>query len=440
LAAAGALSSSGATLGDRAEDERLRAWARRSVALVAAATVVAALYAIVAMLAPRSFRSAGLVDLHWPVRLGFIAGVCASAIVGAAALYLIGRARRRGDAGEWPSWNVMGSTVVCLLLAVVVMVATAVDALFTSHGASVTARFAQASLAFNGFPIAFAALAVVALIAGGGYHERRDGATAPVTLAAGCIGLIAMVAAGYTVWYVPTIPSSSPGFFEGIGWSARVGTICGALASGTLGVAAAYLTRRVRLIEPVVGAADDRELAPTSEQRQDSSDEQHPTRALRPGTLVVGACLALAALCSAALDITQVVDNGPISVGDRLVQVISLVVFTIGLAFAAAVVTIGLPTGRQGNGLKVAVNATVVAVSLATLGLSGYTISHVLFGRDNRQLSFIAHAGAAARVGYIMNAVAIALIAIGALSLLWRARPAPTYDAEGSIATLEPAP
>jgi hypothetical protein len=396
LAAAVALALTDAR--DRDARNRWSARGRGAVALVAALTVATSAYAIFVMLVGKSIGDAQFVaNTGWAQRLGFAGAALASAVVGAAALSVVVGGRRSvesvaewdGDANGLLPWRVVGPTIVCLLVAALAMVERAAD---TGSIGTIGDRVATASSRFDDFPIAFVAFAVVVLLAAGRRDEARNGKIDAVVTIAGTIGLLAVVAGAYAVWRVATRDPSGLSVGGLPGWWGRAGVISHALASGTVGVAALYLARRLRIAEPAaleVGSSD----APA---------RVAPFRAL-------AAWLAVAALCSAASDVSLIAAfRGPLAIGDVIAEFGPFILLTAGLALAAAIVSATTrpdPTERDATNLAVLV--IVAVVGFAALATSLYTVVYVLVGHDSGSFSsLIAHSPVSQRRGYVTITVA----------------------------------
>lgn len=432
LAAAVALALTDAR--DRDARNRWSARGRGAVALVAALTVATSAYAIFVMLVGKSIGDAQFVaNTGWAQRLGFAGAALASAVVGAAALSVVVGGRRSvesvaewdGDANGLLPWRVLGPTIVCLLVAALAMVERAAD---TGSVGTIGDRVATASLRFDDFPIAFVAFAVVVLVAAGRRDEARNGKIDAVVTIAGTIGLLAVVAGAYAVWRVATRDPSGLSVGGLPGWWGRAGVISHALASGTVGVAALYLARRLRVVEPArveVNAEIHARLAPFR---------------------VLAAWLAVAALCSAASDVSLVATSrGPLAIGDVIAEFGPFILLTAGLALAAAIVSATTrpdPTERDATNL--AVSVIVAVVGFAALATSVYTVVYVLVAHDSGSFSsLIAHSPVSQRRGYVTTALATGFIATAALLLIWRARPSapadePDVDVEVEVDELQP--
>lgn len=453
VAAAVALSLTNEVSGDGAPLRRARRWAAGLLALCAAAVLAAGAYAIAALLAGDAVGAGDFANLDWTSRIGDAGVPIAGAVLGSVGLYVIARGRRRSkraldagddaiadtDAGavESPGRRLLDPVIACLLVATLVLVAVAVTAAFsegssfgmgngldgngvTGSNPSVVNRIRSVTHSFNALPIAFAALAVLVLIATRRQRQPRDGFSEASGTVAAFVGLLAVAAGGYGVWLATTADVLSIGSSE---WWFRAAAIGTSFASGALGGAAVYgKAHRVRS-EP---------------------GESAVTRT-RFDSRLVGLCLAIAALGSEGFVVTSLlVKNGPgYAIGDLLLVFGSYILTAVGLAFAAVIVRAfshresSDPTER--DAVRNAVDVIAAAIALATLVATVFVIVYVVVHKESdrgspvneRVVSLIEYANTAQKVGYVALALVSGLIATGVLQLVWSTRRPPVDDGPG---------
>ena len=429
------------------------AWAEGLLALCAAAVLAAGAYAIAALLAGDAVGAGDFANLDWTSRIGDAGVPIAGAVLGSVGLYVIARGRRGSkraldagddaiadtDAGavESPGRRLLDPVIACLLVATLVLVAVAVTAAFsegssfgvgaginggggTGSDPSVVNRIRSVTHSFNALPIAFAAVAVLVLIATRRQRQPRDGFSEASGTVAAFVGLLAVAAGGYGVWLATTADVLSIGSSE---WWFRAAAIGTSFASGALGGAAVYGKAHRARSEPGESAVTRTRFDPR----------------------LVGLCLAIAALGSEGFVVTSLlVKNGPgYAIGEVLLIFGSYILTAVGLAFAAVIVRAfshresSDPTER--DAVRNAVDVIAAAIALATLVATVFVIVYVVVHKESdrgspvneRVVSLIEYANTAQKVGYVALALVSGLIATGVLQLVWSTRRPPVDDGPG---------
>jgi hypothetical protein len=396
----------------------------------------------------------------WRQRAGALSAVVASATLGAAALYILVRdlrSRRRGFERETETtmaevvapphaldprprvlipWSLAAPTMFCLLGAAGALIERAVEPSFT--GGSIGERIANASSRLDVVSLVLIAFAVVALVVVGDRHDLRAGAIRFVALTASCIGVLVVIAAAYSVWRNATADSDAglAQFVVPGGWG-RASAICSALASATLGIATSAVTWRLQLGEYVDGTHAG---ADTNEARAPRFGRAGAREILTSSAPVVGAGLALAAVGEAIFVVISVSSQGgPFAVGDLVANFGFLVLYAVGLALGSVVVMTAARTTRSSTVEWTPAEIGAALVALAGLGTAGYSVLYV---------TLLRHRGSAADSfasqphEYIATAIAYGLVALGTLSMLWRAHqplaePGIEDDGDGAVRVVE---
>jgi hypothetical protein len=292
---------------------------------------------------------------------------------------------------------------------------------------------AIASSRFDSLSIVLIAFAVAALIVVGDRHDLRAGAIRFFALTASCIGVLVVIAAAYSVWHIATADSAA-GLAQFVipgGWG-RSAAICSALAAATLGIATSAVTWRLQLGEYVDDAPAGALEAPAS--RFGRADAREIVGSNAP---VVGAGLALAAVCITIFVIEGSVDAGIFAVGDLIANLGFLVLYAVGLALGSVVVMAAGSTHASADEWAPAqIGAALVA--LGGLGTAGYTVVYETLVHHRASASFVTVASQ--RHEHVATAIASGLVAIGTLHLLWRSHRAPVepgIDGDGAVRVVE---
>ena len=447
VAAAVALSITGSGSREGVPPSPVRRLADGALAVCAAGALAANVYAIATFLSDGNLGKTDFSGVDATSRVGLTAVAVAGAVLGAVALYVIGRGGRAttqrsaadgaATAGsergaiELRSRRLLDPVVACLVVATVVLLAEVLTAVFPKQGQSfglggdfsppgpsVGNRLGSAANSFNVLPIAFAALAVVVLVVARSRSAPRDGFSEVSGAVAAIVGVVAVGAAGYGAWR-GTQGSVLGGTFA---WWARGSALGTAFSSGALGAAAVYANRQRALTTRVESAVTQTRFNPS----------------------VVGLGLAIAALGSAGYVVTPLVNSyGPgVAKGDFLLFSGPYILTIVGLAFAAVIVMTSSrrapsePTEHDAKSNSV--DVITGAVALATLVSAVYVIVYVIGHKDSNRvptadvpLLVLDQSGTAQKVGYIGLALAYGIIATGALLLISQSRRPPDDDDPG---------
>jgi hypothetical protein len=437
---------------DGAEGElpsSLRAVLRAAHSVVAALVGAASCYGIFVVTTGIAIGDSHFGLISWTDRMTYVCIETTSLLLAAAVLYVIVTHRRPAPvetaranvtgprATARPSWSVVAPAAVWVLAAAVILVARVLDALLASaavtagqvglefqvSGASISDRITTASLRFDQYPIVFLAFTVVAVVALGVRRDTRGALSGVLTAIAAGVGGLAILAAVGVIWH--ELHAGSGGTSIGLfGWWGRAATMLTALASGVVGLVVCDLVRR-------------REAARAA----DEPTWSNVLSALQKPVPVVGVCVALAALSSAAFEAIELVSGAAhLARGELLVQFIGYTMTTAGVALSAVILlaVVGRRRGRD-DGLATFVDVVSGVIACLAIGASLYVIWYVRFARPTGRFSLLAQT-ATDRRGIVASAVATAALAVGTLHLIWRMRQAddePVVDPELGFAVAE---